>query len=690
MQQWRRIGIFFFILLSGILSSGLHTSAESRDLSVLDISEESLYEEGLRTLDGEWSFYWETFLDPEEPLPEPDASITVPAEWTSLQLDGSPLPQHGYATYHIRLNLHEEDLNHSLAIYMANVSTAYEIFINGQSYGGQGVTADNREDMEPENFSKVYFFDTDTTDVDIVVHVSDFYQRSAGIWESVRIGTATDILDERESDTLIQMFILGGIFLIGLYHLILYLIRSKDPGPLYFSILCFSIGIRTLLLRDTLMFSLMPWISWSLAVNLEYISALMSLIFILLFLRSQLPDDMPKRIVVIAVSIIGSYLVFVAVTPTWIFRETNYVLYVLAIFATAMAVYYTVIALIRRRDGAMLYGAGMLVLFIAVANDVLYYAHVLETDGYVAAGLLFFLFIQSIQLSRKYARSFNRAESLSAELHEMNEQLETRVKQRTAELKDANNHLQKMERSRKQLFASISHELNTPLTFIQGYIKAMIDGVIDRDDSKYLRSIYSDTTMMSAMIRDLQDLSKLESDQVSFDYQTVDGLDFFKDVIQEQSWIIEKKSNTTIITENELDQHYKWLINVDPVRIKQVISNLVLNSIKHASKGKEIVIRINSVNKEDGSRALQVGVQDYGEGIPKEDIPFVFDRFYKLDKDDISDSRGAGLGLAIVKEIVELHGGDISVESEMGVGSVFSFRIPIDQKKYNDGGRNHA
>ncbi|AOM81859.1 sensor histidine kinase [Salisediminibacterium beveridgei] len=690
MQQLIRIGIFFFLLLSGIMSSGLHTSADDSSLTVMDMSESSLYEDGLRSLDGEWGFYWETFLDPGEPLPDPDALIQVPAEWTSLQLDGSPLPHHGYATYHIRLQLHEEDLNHSLAIYMANVSTAYDLFINGEAHGGQGVTADNREDMEPENFSTVYFFDADTPEVDVVIHVSDYYQRSAGIWESVRIGTASDIVAERESNTLIQMFILGGIFLIGLYHLILFLIRSKDPGPLYFSILCFSIGIRTLLLRDTLMFSLMPWISWSLAVNLEYISALMSLIFILLFLRSQLPDDLPKRVVVIAVSLIGSYLVFVAVTPTWIFRETNYVLYVLAIFATALAVYYTVVALVRRRDGAMLYGAGMLVLFIAVANDVLYYAHVLETDGYVAAGLLFFLFIQSIQLSRKYARSFNRAEGLSAELHEMNEQLETRVKERTAELKQANNHLQKMERSRRQLFASISHELNTPLTFIQGYIKAMIDGVIDRDDSKYLRSIYTDTTMMSAMIRDLQDLSKLESDQVSFDYQTVDGLDFFTDVIQEQSWMIEKKNNTTIITENELDHNHKWLINVDPVRIKQVFSNLVLNAIKHASKGKEIVIRLTSVKRADGCHALQVCVKDFGEGIPKEDIPFVFDRFYKLEKDEINDSRGAGLGLAIAKEIVELHDGEISVESELGEGSVFSFRLPIDQVTKSEGGEHYG
>lgn len=653
-------------------------SAEDTGTPLIDLSEESLVEGGLQSLDGDWGFHWDTFLEPTEPVPAPDILVPVPGEWSSVELNDSPLPHHGFATYHLEVQLNEEDLNNSLAIYMANVSTAYELFINGESYGGQGTPADNREDMVPGNYSKVYFFETDSPILDVVIHVSDYYQRSAGLWESVHIGTASDVMAERESNTLIQMFLLGGIFLIGLYHLILFLIRSKDPGPLYFSILCFSIGMRTLLLRDTLIFTLIPWMPWSLAINLEYMSALMSLIFILLFLRSQLPEDMPKRVVAAAVSLMSIYLIFVAVTPTWVFRETNYILYAFAVLSTALAVYYTIIALIKRRDGAVLYGVGMLVLFIAVANDVLYYAHIIETDGYVAWGLLFFLFIQSIQLSRTYARSFKRSESLTMELHELNELLETKVKQRTAELKQANNHLQKMEKSRKQLLASISHELNTPLTFIQGYIKAMIDGVIDRYDSKYLRSIYSDTNMMSAMIRDLQDLSKLESEQVSFNYQTVDGLDYFMDVIHEQSWMIEKKHNTAIKTINELDKEQSWPIHIDPVRIKQVFSNLVLNAVKHASFGKEIVIRLNTVKSANGQKSLQVCVQDYGKGIPKENIPYIFDRFYKLDKDEISDSRGAGLGLAIAKEIIELHGGEISVESEMGVGSVFSFQIPFD------------
>src|SRR5690625_5675589 len=139
----------------------------------------------------------------------------------------------------------------------------------------------------------------------------------------------------------------------------------------------------------------------------------------------------------------------------------------------------------------------LLVLTFVLLIYLLHYSNLIHTNELISVCLLFYLFIQSVHLARKFSRSFDKIERLSGELQELNYSLEKKVVHRTTALQMVNQDLQKMEQSRKRLFASISHELNTPLTFIQGYIKAMMDGVVSKNDSSYLRMVYKYTKMMT-------------------------------------------------------------------------------------------------------------------------------------------------------------------------------------------------
>lgn len=201
----------------------------------------------------------------------------------------------------------------------------------------------------------------------------------------------------------------------------------------------------------------------------------------------------------------------------------------------------------------------------------------------------------------------------------------------------------------------------------------MIDGVISRDDSSYLRSIYSDTQMMARIIEDLQDLSKLESGHVAFQLERMEIQPFLRSLYERKKVLMEEEG---------IQFHYKEEVSMpmtcllDAVRIKQVYMNLVMNAQKFTPAGGVIAIDVTYPNA-SAHRFVKVSVQDSGRGIAQEDLPFIFDRFYKVYQNSQGEVRGAGLGLAIAKEIIEAHGGTILVASKKGKGSVFTFTLPI-------------
>lgn len=220
------------------------------------------------------------------------------------------------------------------------------------------------------------------------------------------------------------------------------------------------------------------------------------------------------------------------------------------------------------------------------------------------------------------------------------------------------------EELRKSLTADVAHELRTPLSILRGTLDSIQAGVLDATPDVIL-SLQDETIRMSRLIKDLSDLSRAEAG----------NLDLHREVIR-PSYLKDKFSY--LITEAELksidfeinipDDLPK--ISVDVVRIVQVISNLLNNALRHTTTG---IIQLTAEKNDD---EIIFSVSDTGTGIKKEDLPFVFERFYREDKSRSRKTGGMGLGLSIAKGIVEAHGGRIWVESKVGQGSTFSFSLP--------------
>jgi signal transduction histidine kinase len=227
--------------------------------------------------------------------------------------------------------------------------------------------------------------------------------------------------------------------------------------------------------------------------------------------------------------------------------------------------------------------------------------------------------------------------------------------------------LERAEQLQRNMVADIAHELRTPLSNIKGYLEAVRDGVI-KPDAKTIRSLDEEAILLSRLVDDLQDLALAEAGELKLVCQTEDVSKLINQTVAAiQAQTMTKELLVSIDLPDRLPP-----VNVDYHRISQVLRNLLENAAAHTAKGGSI-----TVTARQQGNWVEVSVTDTGEGIPAEDLPNIFERFYRVDKSRTRATGGSGLGLTIAKRLVEANGGKIEVQSELGKGSRFSFTIPV-------------
>ncbi len=227
----------------------------------------------------------------------------------------------------------------------------------------------------------------------------------------------------------------------------------------------------------------------------------------------------------------------------------------------------------------------------------------------------------------------------------------------------------RMDRLRTDFIANVSHELRTPISMLQGYSEALVDDIGNEEDKKEMTRIINDESLrMGRLVNDLLDLAKLESGNMDLTYEHIELSPYLKRITGKfQGPAREKEITISVLLE---DDKINW--DFDPDRIEQVLTNLIDNAIRHTPRGGMIEVGQRTSDR----RGLIIYVQDSGSGIPEEDLPFVFERFYKADKARTRGISGTGLGLSIAKKIIGTHEGYISVQSKLNKGTMFSFVLP--------------
>ena len=220
---------------------------------------------------------------------------------------------------------------------------------------------------------------------------------------------------------------------------------------------------------------------------------------------------------------------------------------------------------------------------------------------------------------------------------------------------------------RDQMTADIAHELRSPLTVINGYLEAMQDGSLEPTPVR-LGIIQQEVSQLNRLVTDLRTLALADAGQLDISKAEIDLQTFFQHLSNAHALQAQSKNiDLTFEKSQELE-----IIFADEGRILQVLSNLITNAIRHTYEGGKI-----SVSAELGNNEAVIKVTDSGEGIPENELDYLFDRFYRVDPSRQSSSGESGLGLSIVKALVEAHGGRVSVQSEVGIGTTFTFTLPI-------------
>lgn len=240
-------------------------------------------------------------------------------------------------------------------------------------------------------------------------------------------------------------------------------------------------------------------------------------------------------------------------------------------------------------------------------------------------------------------------------------------------LQDVTKH-EKLEKMRKEFVANVSHELKTPLTTIKSYTETLIDGAVENREltMHFLQVIDTESDRMSRLVRDLLQLSNIDYHKDKWNKKSID----LNEILQKAVVKLE-------VAAKNKEQHihydptaYPLKLHADQDRIEQVLLNVMSNSIKYTPNGGRIEIKLEN----NESQAL-ITINDSGIGIPKEDLPRIFERFYRVDKARSREMGGTGLGLAIAKEIIDAHEGSIEIFSQEEQGTCVTIKLPLLQEK---------
>ncbi|MBN1533785.1 MAG: response regulator, partial [Spirochaetes bacterium] len=623
---------------------------------VLDCTAWDFGKNGPVRLAGEWEFYWSRILgkgDFDRGAAGAPEYIQLPCEWNNRTLRGAPLPGRGYATH--RLTVKTGRGGRVIAFKLMDMATAYRFYVNDTLVAWNGTVGATEEESRPQLLPKVAELVLPGDTVELILQVSNFHHRLGGPWFPILMGDEDQIRDLREKAVNLDLFLFGALIIMCLYHLGLFLLRREDKAPLYFGVFALLMAVRGLVQGEHYLMHLFPRFPFEIEVKLNYLTFYLAVPAFNAFFSLMYPQRYSRYVLRTVTVCFGLLSLFVVAVPARIFTYTLMIGELLAVASGFYIAYVLIRSAVERREGARIFILAWLIFLTAIMQDMLY-GHFLFGIRLIAPlGFLVFILAQAFILSKRFTRALYDVESLNETL--------------------ARKHrdLVRLEALRDQFLGSVSHELRTPLNGIIGIAESLIDGAtgsLPRGTVQNLSIIAASGRSLSSLISDLLDFARLRSREIVLNRKSVDIVILVDIAIELTRNLVGGKS---ILIVNNVDSSIPE-ITVDEDRLQQIIINLLRNAIKFTSRG---TITISAaVRNPEGVRTLELSVSDTGIGIPAERLHDIFKPFEQVDGSDSRQYSGIGIGLSIAKELIELHGGTITVASVPGEGSVFTIALP--------------
>ncbi len=403
------------------------------------------------SLAGQWQFYWGQLLTPTDfatssAVAPTGGTITVPSSWVGQALganvnDGQPLPYFGVATYRTQVVIPPDQVRTHTVLLLESVGSAYRIWVNGELVGGLGVVspsthATDNDAETPKIYLNLVNITPKTGQLDIVVQVSNHSFRESGIFGDIEIGQPFKMMKHVFNRYVLQDLLWIGVFVvIGLYHIMIYLLNRRDSELLWLAGLCLTVALRALLLNKFLVYSIVPDVSWTLLMHLQYSMKFIALLTYIQLIRTIYRHDVATAVHQISVVVSLLALLYVVIVPPRMFTLTFNIQTL--IMVVILGYYFLVVGyllLVRKREGARLNLVSMLFIIVAIIHDFYLYTNQIQSVQMVPYAILTTLLMQAIIISYRYMRFQQRNAQLTKDLQDINRDLEEKVIARTDDL----------------------------------------------------------------------------------------------------------------------------------------------------------------------------------------------------------------------------------------------------------------
>ncbi len=647
-------------------------------------------------LTGKWAFYWQELLSPEDMRVRSaregnqDHWISIPSSWRGYPLEGQRLSGTGYATFGLVIHLSEQDRNEMLVLRLPSIFHAYKLWVNGELLAEVGEVGRDKHSMTPQLETKLVYFQPESDTVELVMQVSNFQHHRGGITKDIELG-GSDVLTAKTNLNLARdMFITASLLVIGLYNLLLFMLRRKDRAPLFFGLFTVLLGIRSLFNGELIFTQWLPQFPWELQFKIEYLILCVSGYIITMYFDCIFPNYVSRWFRLGTRIVTGAFCILVVVTPAIIYTKFLLVIGVMVVLHMIYLMIGLVHAAVRRMEGALIFLLVSVVTLVTVINDFLYFNGWSLVGNTSPLGLLIFTIAQLLLLSSRSTRTASNEERITRELQdvndkliEMNMNLEQTVQERTQALSTVHDDLQSSydrllhsEQGRKKLLAYITHDLRMPLSSMLGYVEAIQDRVKPERNEQYLKYIRENTIRINRMIEELSFLSHLETGQVSYRMEPIQMIPFLHSFFEQYELVVRDAGLDFILDIGDTKDRRSILpvVEMDAKRVEQALFNLVSNAMKFTSSGGLVRIALVVEMVNHAPHAV-ISIHDSGMGIPPDQLEQIFERNYRYDRPGMG-IEGSGLGLAICREIVQAHGGMVRAESDGKMGATFYITFP--------------
>lgn len=662
--------MLMFVLLLSSCRNGSRIKAPTAKDGLIDLSHWDFERDGTIKLNGDWAFYWNTFLmdtSISQANIEQATVLHVPGLWNSRKKKGKAFPGMGYGTYQLNI-LHQS--NEPLAIKYLNAASSCALYVDGKLLFKAGNPGTTVESTQPSYEPGVIAFQPNKGKTELVVQIANFHHRKAGQWEPLILGTEKQISQLRNRQIFIELISIGSIFIIALFHLIIFLNHRYEKTLLYFGLFALFFSLKFLVSGEFTIY-LAANIPLEHLARIDYLSFYLGVLAFLFFFKTLFPNEINHLIArfVFFSSILFSFSV---IFPLRIFSYGVTYFQLIAVFGGVYVLISLIKAIKNQREGAKFFLYGFIMLFVCMVHDIMNENELIYSVSLVPVGLPLFILFQALILSTRIRKALLTNEKLTAELQQQNEeylQLNKRYKLQNEQLIIAKEKAEESDRFKSAFLANISHEIRTPMNGILGFADLLSNRELpDEKRTRYLSILKERGHHLLGVINDIIDISRIETGYIEVRNEASNINTLFNELFDSYYHLAERKQIRLIRKVCLPDA--KAMLLTDKQKLRQIMDNLLSNALKFTSSGEiEFGYQMESENR------IAFYVRDTGIGLTESEIPKIFDRFNQANKTIANQYGGTGLGLSIVKAYVEKMGGCIQVDTVPGSGSLFHFNI---------------